>query len=215
MTTPSAGPVPAGSPRSRSRGTGPTSSEGAQHDRQLREPARRPCLSRPDPRQSARKPLRVYLLDGVNDNRGPAPGSAGQRTIPRDWHLQNLRMLAALTEKGYDVNFSWGIGSHNAEARRGALPEMLRWLWRDYPRTDDPHRRGQPDAVSGQRPPRRPRGRRLPRVTGAARPQKGATPPTHRRVGALRRRIYNSARRAAQPFQERLRPDRRAAEAPV
>jgi enterochelin esterase family protein len=19
------------------------------------------------------------------------------------------------------------------------LPEMLRWLWRDYPRTDDPH----------------------------------------------------------------------------
>jgi enterochelin esterase family protein len=51
-------------------------------------------------------------------------------------------MLAALTEKGYDVNYCWGIGTHSQKQAGAALPEMLRWLWRDYPRTDDPHDKG-------------------------------------------------------------------------
>jgi predicted alpha/beta superfamily hydrolase len=91
-------------------------------------------------RGSARKPIRVYLLDGVNDNRGVRGGAPESSYDPlRDWHSLNLRMLAALTEKGYDVNFSWGIGTHSQKHAGAALPEMLRWLWRDYPRTDDPH----------------------------------------------------------------------------
>jgi enterochelin esterase family protein len=28
---------------------------------------------------------------------------------------------------------------HSQKHAGAMLPEMLRWLWRDYPRTDDPH----------------------------------------------------------------------------
>ena len=45
---------------------------------------------------------------------------------------------AALTEKNYDVNYCWGIGTHSNKQGGAMLPEMLRWLWRDYPRTDNP-----------------------------------------------------------------------------
>jgi enterochelin esterase family protein len=91
-------------------------------------------------RSSEKKPLRVYLLDGVNDNRGVRGSDPGKKYDPeRDWHAQNLRMLSALSDKGYDVNYCWGIGSHNQKQAGAMLPEMLRWLWRDYPRTDDPH----------------------------------------------------------------------------
>ena len=91
-------------------------------------------------RAAQKKPLRVYLLDGVNDNRGLRPSDPAAAYDPeRDWHLQNLRMLAALSDKGYDVDYCWGIGSHNQRHAGAALPEMMRWLWRDYPRADDPH----------------------------------------------------------------------------
>jgi enterochelin esterase-like enzyme len=91
-------------------------------------------------RASERKPIRVFLLDGVNDNRGIRGGAAPSTYDPRrDWHAQNIRMLAALTEKGYDVNYAWGIGTHNGKHSGALLPDMLRWLWRDYPRVDDPH----------------------------------------------------------------------------
>jgi len=94
-------------------------------------------------RSSEKKPLRVYLLDGVNDNRGIRGGAPESSYDPeRDWHAQNIRMLAALTEKGYDVNYCWGIGTHSQKQAGAALPEMLRWLWRDYPRTDNPHEKG-------------------------------------------------------------------------
>ncbi|HXG48668.1 MAG TPA: alpha/beta hydrolase-fold protein [Methylomirabilota bacterium] len=87
-------------------------------------------------RQSERKPIRIFLQDGVNDNRGRRRGGAYDPTW--DWHAQNRKMVAALTEKGYDVNFCWGIGTHSNKQGGAMLPEMLRWLWRDYPRPDDP-----------------------------------------------------------------------------
>ncbi len=91
-------------------------------------------------RGAERKPIRIYLLDGVNDNRGVRASAPESTYDPRrDWHLQNIRMEAALREKGYDVNFCWGIGPHSQNMAGAMLPEMLRWLWRDYPRTDDPH----------------------------------------------------------------------------
>ncbi len=93
-------------------------------------------------RAADRKPIRVYLLDGVNDLRGVRPNDPDHKYDPqRDWHAQNLRMLSALTEKGYDVNFCWGVGSHSNRQLGAALPEILRWLWRDYPRPDDPRDR--------------------------------------------------------------------------
>ena len=53
--------------------------------------------------------------------------------------LQNRKMVEALTEKGYDLNYSFGIGTHSNKHGGAMMPEMLRWIWRDYPRpTDDP-----------------------------------------------------------------------------
>ena len=47
-------------------------------------------------------------------------------------------MVEALREKNYDYNFTWGIGTHSNKQGGAIMPEMLRWLWRDYPRKDDP-----------------------------------------------------------------------------
>jgi enterochelin esterase family protein len=87
-------------------------------------------------RATERKPIRIFLQDGLNDNRGR--GRGGQYNATRDWHAQNRLMVAALEEKGYDVNYVWGIGTHSNKQGGAMLPEMLRWLWRDYPRPDDP-----------------------------------------------------------------------------
>ncbi|MEO7597989.1 MAG: alpha/beta hydrolase-fold protein [Opitutus sp.] len=91
-------------------------------------------------RQTEKKPIRIFMQDGLNDNRGLRPGAdASTYNAERDWHAQNIRMVAALTEKGYDVNYTWGLGTHSNKQAGAILPEMLRWIWRDYPRTDDPH----------------------------------------------------------------------------
>ena len=89
-------------------------------------------------RQSEHKPLRVFLQDGLNDNRGRRRNGTNSYDAKWDWHAQNIKMAAALTEKGYDLNYCWGIGTHSGKQGGAMLPEMLRWLWRDYPRTDDP-----------------------------------------------------------------------------
>ena len=81
-------------------------------------------------RTTERKPLRVYLQDGRNDNRGRRQDGPYDET--RDWFLQNVRLMQALSEKGYDLNYSWGIGKHSQKHGGAILPDMLRWLWRDH-----------------------------------------------------------------------------------
>jgi enterochelin esterase-like enzyme len=89
-------------------------------------------------RQADRKPIRIFLQDGANDNRAVKGEGANATYNPeRDWHAQNRKMVAALTEKGYDVNFTWGVGTPSNKQGGAILPDMLRWLWRDYPRADD------------------------------------------------------------------------------
>jgi enterochelin esterase-like enzyme len=61
-------------------------------------------------RKSERKPIRIFMQDGRNDNRGQRRDGAYDET--RDWFYQNVRLMQALTEKGYEVNYSWGIGRH-------------------------------------------------------------------------------------------------------
>ena len=85
-------------------------------------------------RQTDKKPLRIYLQDGRNDNRTGRDGKYDER---RDWFLQNVRLMQALTEKGYDVNYSWGIGRHSQKHGGAILPDMMRWLWRDAPVSTD------------------------------------------------------------------------------
>lgn len=81
---------------------------------------------------SERKPIRIFLQDGRNDNR--------HATNPeRDWFYQNVRLMQALTDKGYEVNYSWGIGNHGQKQGGAIFPEMMRWLWRDQPVSTDPH----------------------------------------------------------------------------
>ena len=87
-------------------------------------------------RNSEPKPIRIFLQDGLNDNRGL--GRGGAYDAKRDWHAQNIKMVEALTAKKYDMNHTWGIGTHSNKQGGSIMPEMLRWLWRDYPRTDDP-----------------------------------------------------------------------------
>jgi enterochelin esterase family protein len=87
-------------------------------------------------RKSGKKPLRIFLNGGRNDNRGV--GRDGQYNERRDWFRQNVRMAEALTEKGYDLNYIWGINTHGQRMGGAMLPEMLRWLWRDHPVSTDP-----------------------------------------------------------------------------
>jgi enterochelin esterase-like enzyme len=81
-------------------------------------------------READRKPLRIYFQDGRNDNRGLRRG--GEYDATRDWFLQNVRLVEALTEKGYDITYQWGIGGHNQKHGGAIFPDMLRWLWRDH-----------------------------------------------------------------------------------
>ena len=87
-------------------------------------------------RKSDSKPIRIFLQDGRNDNRGV--GRSGNYDQTRDWFYQNVRLMQALTEKGYDVNYTWGMNRHGQKMGGAILPEMMRWLWRDQPVSDDP-----------------------------------------------------------------------------
>ena len=77
-----------------------------------------------------RKPIRVFLQDGRNDNRALAANGNYDQT--RDWFYQNVRLMEALVKKGYDVNYSWGMNRHGQAMGGAILPEMMRWLWRDH-----------------------------------------------------------------------------------
>jgi enterochelin esterase-like enzyme len=86
--------------------------------------------------QSEKKPIRVFLQDGRNDNRALRESGAYDET--RDWFYQNVRLADALAKKGYDVNYTWGMNRHGSAMGGAILPEMMRWLWRDHPVSTNP-----------------------------------------------------------------------------
>ena len=83
-------------------------------------------------RSNEKRPIRIFMVDGRNDNRGRRAGPGGgdgtydQR---RDWFYQNVRLMQAFSDKGYDLNYTWGIGKHGQKQGGAILPEILRWLW--------------------------------------------------------------------------------------
>lgn len=85
---------------------------------------------------SDRKPIRVFLCDGRNDHRGTLRGPYDEKM---DWFLQNVRLLKALTQKGYDVNYTWGVNLHGQKFGGAIMPDMMRWLWRDGPVSTEPN----------------------------------------------------------------------------
>jgi enterochelin esterase family protein len=76
-------------------------------------------------KKADKKPLRVFLQDGEQDNRSP-------QNTDRDWYLQNQKMIAAFKEKGYDFAAVVGKGPHSDDHGGAILPYMLRWVWRDH-----------------------------------------------------------------------------------
>lgn len=69
------------------------------------------------------RPLRIFLQDGSND----------QNIYGGNWFIANQDMLSALEWAGYDVNHAWGDGGHNQKHASAIFPDVMRWLWRDYP----------------------------------------------------------------------------------
>jgi enterochelin esterase-like enzyme len=75
-------------------------------------------------RKTPRKPLRIFLQDGVND----------LDNLHGHWPLANQDLAAALKYRGYDYQLVLGEGGHSGRHGGAILPDTLRWLWRDGPK---------------------------------------------------------------------------------
>ncbi len=75
-------------------------------------------------RKTDPKPIRVFLEDGASDAWNPLFGS---------WFDANLNVDSALTFAGYDEAHAWGEHGHDGKPGQAVLPDVMRWLWRDYP----------------------------------------------------------------------------------
>lgn len=69
------------------------------------------------------KPIRIFLQDGSND----------LNIYAGDWWMTNQTMERALTFAGYEVNHTWGEGSHNGKQGGAIFPDVMRWLWKGWP----------------------------------------------------------------------------------
>ncbi len=78
-------------------------------------------------RKTDPKPLRVFLQDGSRDG-WPGGLEFG------DWWMGNQEMERALTFSGYQVNHAWGVLGHEGSHGESILPDVMRWLWKDWPK---------------------------------------------------------------------------------
>ena len=74
-------------------------------------------------RKTEPKPIRIFLQDGQND----------LNNYTGNWFIANQDMSSALEYAGYDVRHDWGAGAHSSDHARAIFPDVVRWLWRDYP----------------------------------------------------------------------------------
>lgn len=72
--------------------------------------------------ETAKKPLRVFLQAATRDLNWDA--------AELNWFSANLRVAAALAERGYDLRLVLGDGGHSPNHGGAILPDALRWLWR-------------------------------------------------------------------------------------
>ena len=85
----------------------------------LRGGARYPALIR----KTEPKPIRIFLLDGSNDN----------NLYGGDWWMANQTMERAFIYAGYEVKHAWGEGGHNGKHATAIFPDAIRWLWQGWP----------------------------------------------------------------------------------
>ncbi len=69
------------------------------------------------------KPLRIFLQGGTND----------QNIYAGDWWMANQTMERALVFAGYELQHVWGEGAHNGEQGTAIFPDVMRFLWKDWP----------------------------------------------------------------------------------
>ncbi len=72
--------------------------------------------------EAPKKPLRVFLHTVTRD--------LNWNAAQFNWFSANLRVAAALAERGYDFRFVVGDGGHDGNHDGVILPDALRWLWR-------------------------------------------------------------------------------------
>ncbi len=75
-------------------------------------------------RKTEPRALRIFLEDGSTDAWNPLFGS---------WYDANLNMESALRFAGYDLGHAWGTHGHDGRPGQVIFPDVMRWLWRDYP----------------------------------------------------------------------------------
>lgn len=69
-------------------------------------------------------PLRIFLQDGFTDTWNPIFGS---------WYEANRVLASALEFAGYDMDTDWAEGGHSVVRTSAIFPEVMKWMWRDYP----------------------------------------------------------------------------------
>jgi gluconolactonase len=74
-------------------------------------------------RKTDPKPIRIFLQDGSQD----------LNIYAGDWWMANQTMERALVFAGYEVQHVWGEGAHNGNHGTAIFPDVMRWLWKDWP----------------------------------------------------------------------------------
>ncbi len=74
-------------------------------------------------RKTEPKPLSIFLQDGSNDN----------NIYAGDWWKANESMERALIFSNYEVAHIWGEDGHNGKQGTSVFPDVMRWLWKNWP----------------------------------------------------------------------------------
>jgi gluconolactonase len=82
-------------------------------------------------RKTEPKPIRIFLQDGKNDHIVAAEPFG--TFYAGSWPINNQVMFEAFESAGYDVKLTIGDGGHDKRQGSAIMPDVLRWLWRDYP----------------------------------------------------------------------------------
>jgi enterochelin esterase-like enzyme/sugar lactone lactonase YvrE len=82
-------------------------------------------------RKTEPKPIRVFMQDGKVDHL--VPGQPFGTFFAGSWPINNEVLYDDLQFAGYDVKFELGESGHDGRQTSVIFPDMMRWLWRDYP----------------------------------------------------------------------------------
>ena len=75
-------------------------------------------------RKTEPKAIRVFLQDGKKD----------LNIYAGSWVNANKDLADALEFAGYDYRYELGEEGHNAKQGGAILPDVVRWIWKDYPK---------------------------------------------------------------------------------